>query len=129
MTNSTDKPTEAWTADDWLDADAEDTTTLHPDTTWTHRGDSIHDEVVAGRARRDAVHRVVTTLAELRRATGHTQVDVAEEWGRPQSKVSRLENDPTRAEIATLVGYVVAIGGHLAVEAEIDGETYRYELV
>lgn len=129
MTKRTDKPTEAWTADDWLDADVEDTTTLHPDTTWTHRGESIHDEVVAGRTRRDAVHRVVTSLAELRRAAGRTQVDIAEEWGRPQSKVSRLESDPTRAEIATLLGYVAAIGGHLTVEAEIDGETYRYELV
>jgi hypothetical protein len=129
MTKHTDKPTEAWTADDWLDASAEDTTTLDPDTAWTHRGDSIHDDVVAGRDRRDAVHRVVTSLAELRRAARCTQVDVAEKWGRPQSKVSRLENDPTRAEIATLLGYITAIGGHLAVEAEIDGETYRYELV
>ena len=38
-------------------------------------------------------------------------------------------SDPTRAEIATLLGYVAAIGGHLTVEADIDGETYRYELV
>jgi hypothetical protein len=129
MTKRTDKPNEAWTADDWLDAEAEDATTLDPDATWSHRGESIHDEVVAGRDRRDAVHRVVTSLAELRRAAGRTQVDIAQEWGRPQSKVSRLENDPTRAEIATLLGYVAAIGGHLTVEAEIDGETYRYELV
>jgi hypothetical protein len=129
MTNNTNKPPEAWSADNWLDADAEDTTTLDPDTAWTHRGESIHEEVVAGRDRRDALHHVVTTLAELRRAAGRTQVDIAEDWGRPQSKVSRLESDPTRAEIATLLGYVAAIGGHLTVEAEIDGETYRYELV
>jgi len=42
-------------------------------------------------ARRVAVHQVVTTPAELRRAVGQTQVQVAEVWGRPQPKVSRLE--------------------------------------
>jgi hypothetical protein len=129
MTDNTNKPTDATSPDDWLDADPDDATTLDPNTGWTHRGDSIHDEIVAGRTHRDAVHHIVTSLAEVRRAAGRTQIDVAQEWGRPQSKVSRLENDPTRAEIATLLGYIAAIGGHLTVEAEIDGETYRYELV
>jgi hypothetical protein len=83
---------------------------------------------VARRARRDAHHHVVASLAELRRAVGRTQLDVAEDWGRPQPKVSRLERQPERAEVATLASYVAALDGRLTVEVEIDGETYRYEL-
>jgi hypothetical protein len=128
--SDTTKPIEEWEPEDWLEGGATDTTTHGPDEPWTHRGDTgIHDEVAAARARRDAVHHIVTSLAGLRRGTGRTQVDVAETWGRPQSNVSRLEREPNRAELATLIGYVEAVGGHLAVEAEIDGDVHRYELV
>lgn len=128
MTKPTTKATSDWEPEDWLETD-EPATTHGPDEPWAHRGDTgVHDEIVARRARRDAHHRIVTSLAELRRATGMSQTDVAEHWGRPQPKVSRLENDPNRVGVELLASYVSALGGRLAIEVELDDETYRYEL-
>jgi hypothetical protein len=78
--------------------------------------------------RRLAEHRVVATLQQLRRMLGRTQVEVAEQWGRPQSQVSRLESDPIRAELGSVLAYVQALGGRLTVEAEIDGRVYTVDL-
>lgn len=127
-----DKPVEDWTPEDWL-AGMDEAATIElvehgPDDPYEPDNPGFHEAVMAAYARRVAAHRVVTTLAELRRAVGRTQVQVAEAWGRPQPKVSRLEADPSRAEVATLTEYVRAIGGRLSIEAEIDGETYRYDL-
>jgi hypothetical protein len=127
------KPAEEWTPEDWL-AGIDEATTLQPaeygpEDRYEPDNPGFHEAVMDIYERRVAAHQVVTTLAELRRAVGHTQVQVAEAWGRPQPKVSRLEADPLRAEVATLTEYVRAIGGHLAIEAEVDGETYRYDLV
>lgn len=127
------KPAEEWTPEDWL-AGIDDAGSVYPvehgpEDRYEPDNPGFHESVMEAYAHRVAAHQVVTTLADLRRAVGQTQVQVAEAWGRPQPKVSRLEADPSRAEVATLTEYVRAIGGHLAIEAEIDGETYRYDLV
>lgn len=127
------KPTDEWTPEDWvsgIDEAAMVQPVEHgPDDRYEPGNPGFHEAVMDAYTRRVAAHQVVTTLAELRRAIGRTQVQVAQAWGRPQPKVSRLESDPSRAEVATLAEYVRAIGGHLCIEAEIDGETYRYDLV
>jgi hypothetical protein len=100
---------------------------VNDEATW--RGDpSVHDEIMSRFQRHVLEHHVVTSLQALRRLLGRTQVEIAEVWGRPQSQVSRLENDPERAELGSVLAYVHALGGKLAIEAEIEGELFRYEL-
>ncbi len=128
-----DKAAEDWTPEDWL-AGIDEAATVQPverrpEDRYEPDNPGFHEAVMDAYDRRVVAHHVVTTLAELRRAVGRTQIEVAEAWGRPQPKVSRLEADPQRAEVATLTDYVRALGGHLSIEAEIDGEKYRYDLV
>jgi hypothetical protein len=95
----------------------------------TWRGDpTVHDEVAKLVQQRRAEHEVVSSLQQLRKLLGRTQVEVANEWGRPQSQASRLEADPLRAELGTLLAYIQALGGRLTVEAEIRGQTYTFDL-
>lgn len=86
-----------------------------------------HEQIMQGRADRVAAHRVVSSLALLRREVGMTQVQVAADWGTTQPAVSRFEADPGRAEVGSLLSYVTALGGHLYVDVEIAGEHYRVE--
>jgi hypothetical protein len=74
-------------------------------------------------------HDVVTTLGELRRAAGFNQSEIAERWGRGQSQVSKVERAPDSVEIATLAGYVRALGGNLSITIEVGGHTYHEDLV
>lgn len=134
ITKGQDKAPEDWTPEDFLvgiDQPDEVQAVEHdPDHHYDYPDAPGFDDAVAqGLAHRVAVHQVVAALAEVRKAVGQTQLDVAETWGRPQSKVSRLEGDPERAQVATLSDYVRALGGHLAIEAEVDGNIIRYELV
>jgi Helix-turn-helix domain len=129
-----DTPVDEWEPEDWLahldEASHHVAVERTPDDRYERAGDpDYHDKVTAGLATRDAAQRLVSTLAELRRAIGLTQVAVADRWGTPQPVVSRLEADPARVEVATLAAYVRALGGHLAIDADIDGEHYHYELV
>lgn len=48
--------------------------------------------------------------------------------GRPNPRVSRLEADPLRAELGTILANVQALGGRLTVEAEIRGQSYTVDL-
>jgi len=113
---------------DWLDGGTGQVIYKDADEKATWRGDpTVHDEVSQLLDRRARQHHVVTSLQALRQALGMTQVAVAAEWGRPQSQVSRLEGDPLRAELNSLVAYVHSLGGHLTVTAELDGETFTYE--
>ena len=114
---------------DWLTSLDDAPVTVEHNEELHHPDDPDYDEHVQDLyTRRVATHHVVASLAELRRALGVSQVEAAVEWGRAQPQVSRLERDPHRAELATLLTYIQALGGHLAVEASVDGHTYRYEL-
>jgi DNA-binding XRE family transcriptional regulator len=53
---------------------------------------------------RAAQHEIVTSLAELRRAAGLNQTELAQRWGHHQPHVSKIENNPTHVELATLAG-------------------------
>ena len=113
---------------DWL-GDDRDVIRRDADAKVTWRGDAtVHDEVAKLVKQRRAEHEVVSSLQQLRKLLGRTQVEVANEWGRPQSQVSRLEADPLRAELGTLLAYIQALGGRLTVEAEIRGQTYTVDL-
>jgi hypothetical protein len=74
-------------------------------------------------------HDVVATLGELRRAAGFNQSEIAARWGRGQSQVSKVERAPDSVEIATLAGYVRALGGNLSITIEVGGHTYHEDLV
>ncbi len=74
-------------------------------------------------------HDVVATLGELRRAAGFNQSEIAKRWGRGQSQVSKVERAPDSVEIATLAGYVRALGGNLSITIEVGGHTYHEDLV
>jgi hypothetical protein len=113
---------------EWLDDDR-DVIRRDADDKATWRGDAtVHDEVAKLVEQRRAEHEVVASLQQLRKLLGRTQVEVAAKWGRPQSQVSRLEADPLRAELGTILAYIQALGGRLTVEAEIHGQTYTVDL-
>jgi hypothetical protein len=60
--------------------------------------------------------REIHALGELRRARQFTQVRLAEALGKPQSHVSRIENQAD-LYLSTLRSYVEAMGGRLEVLA------------
>jgi DNA-binding XRE family transcriptional regulator len=55
-------------------------------------------------------------LAELRRARGKTQTEVAANIGISQKRVSKIENSGN-PELETLRAYIKALGGNLEVRA------------
>lgn len=62
-------------------------------------------------------------LAEIRRAYGLDQSDVAERIGVSQSRVSRIERgELDRAEISTVRSYVEALGGEIEIVAKFGDE-------
>ena len=60
------------------------------------------------------------SLRELRRLTGRTQLDVADEMGVAQGEISRLERRED-ANLSTLRTYVDALGGKIELTAK-DGD-------
>jgi DNA-binding XRE family transcriptional regulator len=62
-------------------------------------------------------------LADLRRATGLTQADVANHMGVSQSGVAAIES-PTDIRISTLARYLEAIGGHAELNVTFDDHTH-----
>ncbi|MGH3917294.1 MAG: XRE family transcriptional regulator [Pseudonocardiaceae bacterium] len=63
------------------------------------------------------------TLAEIRRAYGLDQNDVAERIGVSQSRISRIERgELDRSEISAVCGYVEALGGDIEIVAKFGDE-------
>ena len=66
---------------------------------------------------------VAHRLAEIRKAHGLSQQDVARAMGVTQSRVSRIESgDIAKSELATIASYICALGGELHVVATIGGD-------
>jgi predicted XRE-type DNA-binding protein len=107
-----------------LDQGRRNATPRHPD-------DPDFPAHVAEAAQRlEQRHQVVATLAELRRkGSGLTQTQVADRWGRTQSRVSAVETDIATLEIGTLIDYVRALGGELNVTITVDDHSYTEQLV
>jgi Protein of unknown function (DUF2442) len=63
------------------------------------------------------------SLRELRRITGKTQVDAADEAGLTQGALSHFENAPDH-KLSALRKYVAALGGELEVAAVIGGRRF-----
>ena len=61
-------------------------------------------------------------LADLRRATGLTQTEVAHHMGVSQSGVAAIES-PTDVRLSTLARYLDAIGGHGELVVEFPDHT------
>ena len=65
------------------------------------------------------------SLHELRKASGVTQVELANRLKVSQNRVSRIERgDIERAQLDTLRKYIEAVGGELRVEVEIGDERF-----
>ncbi|MGH9122845.1 MAG: helix-turn-helix domain-containing protein [Acidimicrobiales bacterium] len=71
----------------------------------------------------------MNSLAELRRATGLNQTQLAERWGHGQPHVSKVEREPATVELATLAGYVKALGGRLTITVVAGNHIYHEDLV
>jgi len=114
------------TPEEWLD-DIEgefivNQEVIHPDPKF--------DEMrLRARTRLNLEHDVLESLSELRRSTGLNQTDIAQRWGRGQSQVSKVERSPENVELATLAGYVRALGGQLTMTIEVGGHVYHEDLV
>ncbi|MGH3304622.1 MAG: helix-turn-helix domain-containing protein [Streptosporangiaceae bacterium] len=62
-------------------------------------------------------------LAEIRRARGLTQTDVAGQMRVSQRRVSAVEHgDIERAQLGTVVSYVEALGGRVEIVADFGDE-------
>lgn len=55
------------------------------------------------------------TLADLRRAAGLTQVQVAQRMGVHQSRIGRIEKDYPNLHFLVVTSYIEALGGHIAL--------------
>jgi DNA-binding XRE family transcriptional regulator len=65
-------------------------------------------------------------LAEVRKRQNVTQVEMAKRLGVGQPRISQIERGQLdRAELATLRGYVEALGGQLEVSATFGEERLR----
>jgi predicted XRE-type DNA-binding protein len=74
-------------------------------------------------------HQLVESLAQLRRTAALTQVDVARNWGRSQSRVSSIESGTLASvEIGTLVEYVRALKGTVEIRVTVADHTYIEKL-
>jgi len=64
-------------------------------------------------------------LREIREAQSITQIQVAEELGVGQNRVSAIERgDIDRAQISTLRRYIESLGGRLSIEAQFGDAKY-----
>jgi ribosome-binding protein aMBF1 (putative translation factor) len=93
------------------------------------RFEELEAEVMADPARRERVERerakvvaeqVRDALGELRRVRQLTQVELSRTMQRPQSTISRIEREGDML-LSTLAAYVEALGGHLEINAIVDG--------
>ncbi len=93
------------------------------------RFEELEAEVMVDPARRERVERerakvvaeqVRDALGELRRVRQLTQVELSRTMQRPQSTISRIEREGDML-LSTLAAYVEALGGHLEINAIVDG--------
>jgi ribosome-binding protein aMBF1 (putative translation factor) len=93
------------------------------------RFEDLESKVMAEPTRRERVERerakvvaeqVRDALGELRRVRQLTQVELSRTMQRPQSTVSRIEREGDML-LSTLAAYVEALGGHLEINALVDG--------
>ena len=63
-------------------------------------------------------------LAEMRRAAGHRQVEIAAAMGISQARISKIENGEVAA-IDVIAAYVAAIGGTMDVTATVYGQVWK----
>ena len=91
--------------------------------------EELEAEVMTDPARRERVERERTkviaeqvrdALGELRRVRQLTQVELSRTMQRPQSTISRIEPEGDML-LSTLAAYVEALGGHLEINAIVDG--------
>ena len=66
-------------------------------------------------------------LAEIRRAAGVTQVEMAARLGMTQSSVSQLER---RGDVllSTLAAYLAALGAAANITVAVDDQTFEHDL-
>ena len=69
-----------------------------------------------------AIERKVARLAEVRRAAGLTQVQLAAEFGSTQPDIAKLESRGSHL-VSTLDRFITATGGHLRMLVEFDDGT------
>lgn len=79
--------------------------------------------VAAARDRREAYIRG-HQLAEMRKAAGLTQVDLAEALGVSQARISKIEHGEI-AGIDTIKAYVTALGGTVDVVVTLGDRTWK----
>jgi len=91
------------------------------------RADAELDETRVADAREHLEARVrAYRLAEVRKRQHRTQVEVAQEMGVGQSRVSKIESgDVASAELGTLRAYIEALGGEVEVVANFGDERLR----
>lgn len=80
-------------------------------------------EAAAARERREAYVRGYQ-LAEIRKAVGITQDELAESLGVTQARVSKIENGEVSG-IDVTRDYIAALGGHLDLVATLGDRTWR----
>ncbi|MDA8264917.1 MAG: XRE family transcriptional regulator [Actinomycetota bacterium] len=92
--------------------------------------EELEADVMADASRRERVERerakvvaeqVRDALGELRRVRQLTQVELSRTMQRPQSTISRIEREGDML-LSTLAAYVEALGGHLEINAVVDGK-------
>jgi transcriptional regulator with XRE-family HTH domain len=69
----------------------------------------------------------VIELAEIRRAAGITQVELAASLGVGQAQVSKIERQADML-ISTLASYLRALGVHAQILVEVGDQTVTYDL-
>lgn len=114
------------TPEEWL-ADTDDEFIVNQEV--THPDPAFDELRQRARVRLNLEHDVLESLSELRRSTGLNQTEIAQRWGRGQSQVSKVERAPENVELATLAGYVRALGGQLTMTIKVDGHVYHEDIV
>jgi hypothetical protein len=88
-----------------------------------HSGTAAARAVAPPRAAPEAA----VSVGDLRRTLAVTQVDLAGIMGASQRAVSHVEHEPN-PRIATLAGYIGALGGRLQLRAVFDDRVVELEL-
>ena len=66
-------------------------------------------------------------LAEIRRATGVTQVELATAMATSQGQISRIERQSDML-VSTLSAYLTALGAEARLVVSVAGQTLTYDL-
>lgn len=82
------------------------------------------DQLIAAYPREEGAYRV----AELRRALGVTQVELADLVGRSQSAISQIENGEIALSIDLLRSIITQLGGDLEITAVFPDHRIRLAL-